>query len=52
LKYYFKLLHKVLKEYKIKKINIYNINKKNFFLKVSAKYKLIYKKGKKNPKYI
>ena len=41
----------MLQEYKIKNINIWNIDKKGFLLGISAKYKVVCRKGRKNPKY-
>jgi hypothetical protein len=51
LEYHFKLFHKALKEYQVKEANIWNMNEKGFLLGISAKYRVICKKGRKNPKY-
>jgi hypothetical protein len=41
----------MLKEYKIKEANIWNIDKKSFLLGILAKCRVICKKGRKNSKY-
>src|SRR4051794_9428992 len=52
LEHYFKLFQKALKEYKIKEVNTWNIDEKGFLLGVSAKCRVVCRKGRKNPKYI
>ena len=51
LEHHFKLFYKALQEYKIKNINIWNIDKKGFLLGISAKCRMVCKKGRKNSKY-
>jgi Tc5 transposase DNA-binding domain len=51
LEHHFKLWHKTLKEYKIKEANIWNMDEKGFLLRISAKCRMICRKGRKNPKY-
>src|SRR4051794_9556045 len=51
LEHHFKLFHKMLKEYNVKEVNIWNMDEKGFLLGVSAKCRVVCRKGRKNPKY-
>ena len=51
LEHHFRLFEKALKEYKIKEVNIWNMDEKGFLLGIAAKVKVVCRKGRKNPKY-
>ena len=46
------MFKKTIGEYKVKKSHIWNINKKGFLLEILAKCKVVYRKGRKSPKYV
>lgn len=48
---YFQIFNKMLRDYKIKPENIWNMDEKGFMMGMACRVKVICRKGRKNPRY-